>query len=157
MLRLDSANLDGAIHHTIHEVNDDTLQTLVRKFYIVDMSARNRGKEPLIGEEFVIDVCGVSRATLKKNNQPQKHYGSGKRKIQPKLPHINLNSLMVIDNDDGLCLFMAVNLLRAKSMMNRQQFSVYYRNTELQIPEIRQMVRWIKAPRCESYAIEDYG
>lgn len=124
------------------------------------MSGRNKGRQALIEERFTIDITGVSKKALKKYmERPKKHLGSGKRRLQLSLPNINPNAIIRLPiEDDNLCLFRSIDILRAKFTKKRQTFHDYLKNVDRQNRDINAMLNACRIPSNKSkYAIEDNG
>jgi len=156
-LQIDSQLLDRPIYQNLHKLSEETIKSVLRKFALVDMSNRNKDRPPLIEEVITIDITAVSIAALKKHQQKPTHPGKGRRRFQLNIPHKDPNCLIAVINSDKFCLFRAVNLVRAKTMLSRSGFSQYYRDPDSQNRDLRRMKEGIHLPDQEAYAIEDFG
>jgi hypothetical protein len=174
MYSVNSQLMDWPIYGRIYDTNKGRFQKInlfiqsiigsvmqmIHEFEIADMSGRAKGRQPLLEERFTIDITVSSRKALKKSiDRPKKHRGSGKRKFHVDLPNIDPNALIKLPiDDDNLCLFRAIDILRAKSTQKRQTFHDFLTDADRQTRDVHAILRWCRISRNhDSYAVEDHG
>jgi len=156
---INSQLLDSSFGTNLHHITEDTAAFLARKFELIDQSNRAKGRAPLIEEPFTINISAINREALKKNRKKQQHVGKGKRRHVTLRPNINPHALLyaTAPEGDNLCLFRAVNLLRAKNTMNRQRFFHYKLNFQWQDRDVQEMIKAIGVPAQDAYSFEIFG
>lgn len=157
---IQSQLLDMPIPIHIHQLNENTIPALWNEFRDVNQSNEDKGRPSLITEPFTIDITALSRTALRKAQEiyeRKKHHGKGRRRTRMFLPNTNPNSLIPISNDDNLCLFRAMDILRARKMMSPSAFSRYLLDDARQRRDVIKIMHELQIPEMESYNIEQYG
>ena len=158
---IQSQLLDMPIPIHIHQLNENTIPALWNEFRDVNQSNEDKGRPSLITEPFTIDITALSRTALRKAQEIyelKKHHGKGRRRNRIFLPNTNPNSLIPISNDDNLCLFRAIDILRAKAILGRNGFYEYQLNPGRQRRDVLNILRHMKIPEnLESYSVEEFG
>jgi hypothetical protein len=153
IILVNSVQIETPIAVHVQQLNENSVDTVLSRFEIVDQSARLKGRGSLYGYPFTVDVTAISHHLLRKYNkeqqqqeqQPQKKKGRG-RKIRPILHNINQKSLFFINNEDNLCLFRAINILRARAIFDLKEFQIYNVNHEEQLKDIMDLLNTLNIP-----------
>jgi hypothetical protein len=153
---LSSPVLDWDIRMNFHEVDDNTIESILIQFELVDQSNRRKdeGRDSMTTAPINLDITAVQRMWPKRS---RKHRG-GTRKPRPITYNINNKALIPVDNDDYYCLFRACELARAHACMNASQFYKYKNSESRQRKNIMRIIHEMDIEEFLSgYAIEDYG
>ena len=154
---IDSPLLDSSIAVHIQDLNENAVESIVRRFEVVNQSNRAKDRGSLYGAPFSVDVTALSHQQLK-NAPPPKKMGRGRPPRLAAQHNIDPNALITIKNTDGnLCLFRAVNILRARETMGPVAFYCYLDDQEAQKNDVAALMKRLAIPYAPAYCLEDYG
>jgi hypothetical protein len=91
--------------------------------------------------------------------KPRRRRGAGKKRLRPIEHSIKDVGLIKIHNpDDNLCLFYALNILKARAVLQQQRFSEYLYDHVLQRNDVLALLNVLKIPKKEEfYELEEWG
>jgi hypothetical protein len=156
LVGISSPLLDWDIRTRFHELDDNTIESLFRRFEIIDQSNQKKddGRDSITTSPFTVDITAIQT-----KNRKRKHGGGcGKRQLRPLFHNININALIPINNVDNFCLFRAAELSRAKATLDCFDYRSYKRSENKQQSDLLALINNIEInENDEKFAIEDYG
>jgi hypothetical protein len=158
LFNLNSPNLDTAIHSRFSQLNDNSIEQILRMFEKIDQSNKQKdvGRDSLTAGPFTIDVTSFQ---LKEGVRKRKHGGGcGRRRLRPFFHNINEAALIVIDNTDTHCLFRSAEMCRAMSTFAKGAKQRYKKSQRRQQADVTRMMGTMQIEQdLESYTIEEFG
>jgi hypothetical protein len=159
---INSENLETSIAVHVQALNNNSVDSVLARFEIVEQSGRNKGRSSLYGSPFTIDVTALSHKQLKQQHGRKRGKltggRGGGRRLKPIRHRINEGGLIKIQNVDNLCLFRAINMLYRRTIMSCHQFKNYKRNAVRQFDDVLHLMNATNIPPyAAAYSLEDYG
>lgn len=153
---ISSENLRSDIGLTIQKLNENSIDTIKNRFIDVDQSNRLRELGSLYGAPFLIDLTMLpARGTI----FPPKKKMKGGKKTKNCVHNIDMDAIYDLrSNNDGYCLFRAIELLRRHEEMTRQRFHEYYQNDLQQTNDVIHLMEELNIPlNQDGYDVETYA
>ncbi|KAL3106340.1 hypothetical protein niasHT_013169 [Heterodera trifolii] len=149
---LTSKHLDYEVAVHFKKLDNTATERILTRFEIVDQSNKAKERPSLLEEPFVIDITAIESKCAK-----PKMAGKGRNDFNVNY-RIADGATYELQNNDNLCLFRALEILRMKCVLPRQRFSEYKRDERKQLEGVHALGRGCNIDiNLPFYSIEEYG